>query len=470
MAEIDLDTYVRGEIEVTYLRSNGLNFPQADTLNSAVDIKDFVNYFEIHNSFDLAFRVGILSLFDSHSFREKIGFVGNDIITINYTTRELASNTSTSERKQATFRIINIEEIAPQTSDPAQGLGKRRTINLTLAEFPLYDYYVLNQIYRTYEWDSGTSESNPQGTMSISGIINDLLSEEVSPFLLSGWGYDLDIERTSDIADPSKLWNFYVPRWSLLKTVNYLKKFANTLIGNYPYYVFCSRDVADRKIITFKSIYSIINDKFASILPLEYVPRFSIQTLIKNGRAANPNWLANAIISFKYEFYNGIDASFGGLGGKTYISHDYFDGIKGEAYSFDQYKIDYKNGLDSYFIYKNSFGTQWDNVYYNSLQNRNKDMMVNSFAKKAMNSVRCVATCHMNPFRYIGQHAKLSINSVDTVNGGNVDSIHNGNWLTWGITDYYNSKDQTIMSEVEFVKDSMSINFMAAFGLETAGG
>lgn len=470
MTAVDLDSYIRGDVEVTYLRSGGRNRPLEDALNSGIAISEFVNYFEIHNSFDMSFRVGILSLYDSYSFREKVGFVGNDIITISYSSVELGRNSEAGQRKEATFRIINIEEIAAQTSDPSQGLGKRRTINLTLAEYPLYDFYLANQIYRTYEWDSGTDTSKPTGTMAISDIVEDLLSEEVSPNLLSGWGYETQIERTSDIGTPDKLWNFYVPRWSLLKTVNYLRQFSTTLVGNYPYYVFCSRDIVNRKIISFKSLYSIINDPSSSLSINEYVPRFSLQTLLESGRSANPTWLANTILSFKYDFYNGFDIGFGGLSGKTYMSHDYFDGVKAEAYSFDQYKTDYKNGLDSYFIYRESFGDQWSNVYYNAFQNRNVDMMTNFYATKALSSVKCFAQCHMNPYRYIGQKAKLSINSVDPVNGGVIDGINNGEWLIWGISDYFNSKDGTIMSEVEFRKDSMYLEFAAAQGLETAGG
>jgi len=471
---INLETYTQGAVEVGYVRTGGLKKPESDPMSESVDITTYVNYFEIHSSLDMSFRVGILSIFDSFSFREQVGFVGNDIVSISYTSVELAGTTNASEKKQATFRIVNIEEVVDSGTDPSQALTKRRVLNLTLAEFPLFDYFIGNQIYKTYEWGSGSATESPQGTQTISDIIKNLLSEEVSPGLLSGWGYETDIQQTSEISNPSKQWNFYVPRWTLMKTVSFLKKFAVSQVGKYPGYIFTSRDIVNQKIITFKSIYSIINDIGASQAVSQYTPRYTLQKTIANNPSAvknsNPQWIANAILSFKYDVYNGFDVSFGGLSGKTYMTNDYFSGIKAEAYSFNQFKLDNKNGLDSYFIYQNDFGDQWSNMFYSSHEKYHVDMVINDYAKKVMGSVRCLAQCHLNPFRYIGQHARLAINSTDINNGdGQIDSINNGNWITWSIIDYYN-KDGTSFSEVEFRKDSLHVNSIASRGLETAGG
>ena len=467
---INFEAHDKGFFQVSYVRSSGLDTPQEELFENAIAIDEFVNYCEIHSSLDMAFRVGILSLYDSISFREKLGFIGNDIITINYTTQDLSENTDLEERKQVSFRIINIEEVVDSTTDVKLTSGKRRTLNLTLAEFPLYDYYVVNQIYRTYDWGSGDETTKPQGTQTISDIVTDLLSEEVSPNLLNGWGYETDIQDTNDLSDPDKKWNFYVPRWSLLKTVNYLKRFAISNEGNYPNYIFTSRDILDRKIISFKSVYSIINDDQAKRNIIEYTPRSVIQDIIgKDPNKANPAWLVNTVLSWSYSFYNGFDISFGGLSGKTYLTHDLYDGLKAQAYSFEQYKSDYKIGLDSYYIYKDSFGDQWSNIYYNAFENKNDNLMINAYAKKALGSVRCQAKCYLNPFRYIGQHARLNFNSVDPINGGQIDAINNGDWITWGITDVFTTGG-SCFSVVDFRKDSVFLNSTVSNGLETAGG
>lgn len=462
---LNLDAYGHGSARISYIRESPDN-PETEILDQGVSIDEYLNFCEIRSSLNQAFRVGILSIYDSDSFRDAVGFVGNDIISISYTNNQLDSSTDYNERKEVTFRIINIEEVAESSSDPGLA-NKRRTINLTLAEHPLFDLYLGNQIYKTYEWSGGDENNAPEKELTISGIVQDLLSEELSPNLLNGWQYRTDIQETSDISDTSLRWNFYIPRWTLLKTVNYLKKFAISNEGNYPNYIFTSRDIVNTRLITFKSIYSIINDINAINASEEYGLRSNIQALPLNPSKMNPAWASNAILNFKYNIYNGFDIAFGGLSGKTYLHHDYFKGVIAHSNSFDNYKKQYKIGLDAYYIYANSFGDQFSNIFYTG-EDHNQSLMLNDYAKKSLRSITCTVNCYLNPFRYVGQHAKLSIPSVSPVNGGGaIDSINDGNWIIWTITDKIN-KDGTAWSTVEFAKDSVFVQSLAVGNLETA--
>jgi hypothetical protein len=462
----DLDEMVN--YRVTYARAANKDQHTRDPRD--IEITPFVAGFEVHSSLEMSFRVGVLFIKDPIGFREQIGFVGNDIITIDYGPQNLSI--ISDYQKSVTFRIISIDEQADFSNDVRQ-LHKNRNLVLTLAEFPLYDYFIGNEIYKTYKW--GT----PNAQISISDIVKDLLDEEISPGLQNGWGYDVDVEDTKGVSNPELRGDFYIPRWTLLKTMDYFTDYAISLRGNYPYYIFNARDTVDNdgdgKTISFRSIYSFFNDTVpGSNRVANYINRETYNAMMNNNisRAILSDG-SNVIMAWRYQYFNGVDMAFSGLSGRTYIKYDYESGLSAEAYDHRTFMRENKDGMGSYFIHQGKYGDQWSSYKYSpyTTPETNNDYQKNIYARKNFRSIGCEALCYLSATRNLGTLASLTLPSVDTESGESVtdDMMNNEPWLTWSIVDVVN-RDNSGYSRVEFRKDSLFLSTQLASDYETAGG
>ena len=149
---------------------------------------------EIQDSIDYCFRFVTAILKDDGSIREGVPLSGNEVIEIQM------SNDFTQTPRKMKFEILRIDEVPKEE----RKLGTATMLKLHLVEYPLYRILCGDKISRSWK------------QTKISDIIDELLKKYLP-------NYNVAIEPTATKID------FIIPRWTLLKTINYLLDLASTV-------------------------------------------------------------------------------------------------------------------------------------------------------------------------------------------------------------------------------------------------
>jgi hypothetical protein len=408
--------------------------------NSMVKITDWVCGFEIQDSMEMAFKVGNLYIRFTEDFQKMVQFTGNDFFVINYAS-SFEINKTLSPTKNVVFRVVGITEEVPAEIENANEKYKSQLMCLSLAESPFFDLLVSQYHGVTFPWIDD-SELMDQGYDGISGILTEYLQN-----LLNKHSLDLilNIEDTDDTLDITKNINFYSPNWTPLKTINYIKRFASSLIGGYSYYNLNCRD----NTINIYSIDSLYNSKINTAATTTYMSRDYFNN--PNAKYTISNY-SNLILHHKYNWYNGNDIAFNGFGGQT----NYTKGFKGNhkfiAFDFREYKKE-ETPKDPYWLYSQKHGDQWSDMRYCPYDKPHliKNLNRYNYSKKLFSSVVVEVVTYISSLRSIGDVSRMLIPSSK----GIIDANFNDNLMLWSIVDKV-GLGKNAVSKLTFKKNSFT--------------
>lgn len=415
-------------------------------------ITSMVSNFEIVDSLENMFRIGKITLLDPYNYREVAPLTGNEIFTISY---KNGISDSGAPEKIINFRIFTMKEIKASGTK----MGGNKSIEIILVEFPIFDLLTANAVYKTYK-----IEDNYDPYQRISDIVSDSLNLVPN---LNKW-YQFDIEKT-----PKNNINFWIPNWTPMKTINYLKTLATSEKTGFPYYMFhtMNGDGKDfdlnKPVITFKSIYSMVKDEKkirkysltdAATMNKPISVDEDVAKKISTPKQSTCN-LADVILGYYYDIFDGSRISFGGLSGETKTSFDYLEdnNYYGSDYS-DFIDKNYKS-ISPFVLHSQRYGNQWSRMYPTAWRKKEADLLMkqysyNEYAKNTlMGGTRCTAVTRVYENRTPGERADLLLLSGDDEQ--QADLMMSGHWITWSITDKFDGSEA--YSEVVFIKDSFSV-------------
>ena len=415
--------------------------------------------FEVHESLDMYFRTAKMIAHDRFASREFMPLTGNEIISIRY---KNAAHPDGVPEKIIHFFINDVREIQnPQEWDRGSNL-----LEFTLVEAPIHFFLTGNSVYKTYSWDAGTKTSYPKRARSIYDLMNDTINLIPN---IRNW-YEIDIEQTLDSEEDKT--NFFIPNWTPLKTLNYLRKFAVNKEG-LPYYVCYIESPSrfgDKPILRCKSIYTLMKQKNYHIFSSQFANHTnrapqgsSVSDVVRdiNEGERDKYDITNTITNRRFNYFNRLKTSFGQLSGETFYTFDYISDNKYVAANYDTFKRNYK-GLGQYSLHSMSYGNQWSQFRPHSFNDTKKllKMKQNEYAYNTIqSSISCGLDMKLNQLRKPGQLADIVFKSA--MNDTNVDRMMSGKWLIWGQVDSMTSFASPAASYVVCVKDgfeSLSFN------------
>lgn len=393
-------------------------------------ISQFVESFTIADSLDGSYRTCEMILNDLYNMREIVPFTGTEIISIYY--KNVLAEDQPNSRKLIHFSIHSISEIPVET---ALSAGHKK-LNIKLVEFPIYNFLIANQYYKTYPINA-----NNKPNLKFSDIVKDQLSLVPNFY---DW-YDIDIEDST-----SNAISFYVPNWSILKTINYCRKYAVSQKDNMGSYVFhVGKEVGRSKpVIYFKPVLKFVND-----INKSRVYGTSYQDVGRKQGSYNP---IDTIQSYIFKYHDAQKVSV--MSGNTEVTFDY---LKDNLYISSDYDDFLKNkyrGLNNYPIYPTSNGNMWSTFHRSAFNQEEakinlKNELFNEYANNLLyNSVSCIAQCHISEARNVGERAELIFNVADTEKV--YDKMFSGSWITWSSVDAYVNGIAT--STVTFINDGFN--------------
>jgi hypothetical protein len=436
-------------VEMTRVNSNTIPGGHA-SFDAGKDITVMVRRFSITDSLDQMFRIGQMDLFDLENYRSTGSLTGNEIITVSY--KNLITE-SKSKHKQIRFRIFNVQEVPKNPADDT----KDKVLRLSLIEFPIFDFLGVNGVYKTYPVDPKNAPVN-----RISSIIQDILASNPD---VQKW-CDFDI-----VATPEKELNFWVPNWTPMKTISYLKKFAMDDEKRYPFYVFktdnnfTSGDSTKPRLV-FKSIYRMVDDttkvrKYNT--SIEFTAKKSSVRSAENGIASyasddQPYSMLDTLSEYKFNYFDSSRMMGGLQSGNTDFTFDYFKDNMYISSDYQDYITKKYKSLDPYRSHPMKYGNMWSKTITSPwTQDVAKHMLQNedfvTFAKNSlMGGMWCEANTRLYEQRKPGERADLVFNLFREDKPDELDLMMSGTWITWSVTDYY--EGGRCMSKVRFVKDS----------------
>lgn len=412
-------------------------------------MEDTVISFEIHDSLDMYFKVAKMVCHDRFASREFLPITGNEIISIRY---KNAAHPDGVPEKIIHFFINDIKEIQnPEEWDRGSNL-----ISFNLIEAPIHFFLTSNSVYKTYSWDGGSSTTYPKRSKSIYDIMNDTINLIPN---IRNW-YDIDIEQTTDTED-DKI-NFFIPNWTPIKTLNYLRKFAVNKEG-LPYYV-CyikpSMKLGSKPTLVCKSIYTLMQQKDYHVFSSQYAqhayrPAQGETSPVRDISIGEKDKydITNTISNRRFNYFNRLKSSFGQLSGETFSTFDYINDNKYVSFDFDTFRSKYK-GLGQYFVHSSKYGNQWSQFRPHSF-NTSKNLLKMKQNEYAYNTIQSSISCQLdmtlNQLRSPGQLADIVFKSAsqDT----NIDRMMSGKWLIWGQVDVLTAFSAPATSYVVCVKD-----------------
>ena len=412
-------------------------------------IEDSVVSFEIHDSLDMYFKTAKMITTDRFASREFLPLTGNEIISIKYKNSVHPQGTP---EKTIHFYINDIKEVQ-NTEEWDRGSN---ILSFNLVEAPIHFFLTSNSIYKTYSWDGGSKNTNPKRAKTIYDIMNDTINLIPN---IRNW-YEIEIEQTLDTEEDKT--NFFIPNWSPIKTLNYLRKFAVNKDG-LPYYVCYVRpsyEHGKKPTIVCKSIYSLMKQKDYHIFSSQYAqhtnrnPQGSEEPVRDINVGENDKYdIANTISNKRFNYFNRLKTSFGQMSGETFSTFDYINDNKYVAFDFNTFRSKY-SGLGQYFLHSSTYGNQWSQFRHHSFNDPKKllTMKQNEFAANTIqSSISCQLDMTMNQLRSPGQTADIIFKSAfkDTY----VDQMMSGRWLIWGQVDSLSSFGAQAGSYVVCVKD-----------------
>jgi hypothetical protein len=281
------------------------NYAVSKNNPNMVGITSCIDYIEIENSVDFSFRIGKVGIKDYTDLRKSNILLGHEILYIEYDNMKNGPNTNIF-RKYGFFRVIGMEESVDSDDQGPSAKQQSRYLTLTIAEFPYVDILTFNKFNKTYVWDGGSIIAPPVGVKPLSVLVSDFFTSPTNPININQMGISYFGFPTSDIS-PFDMINYYSPNWSILKNINFLKRFATSLLGNHSYYYLN----CEGSKINFTSIYAsflsplnLANKvEFVNFELANQVPYFDI----------TPSDASNVLMDATFKLSNYTDAMFGGL-------------------------------------------------------------------------------------------------------------------------------------------------------------
>jgi hypothetical protein len=432
------------------------NYQISSVSPNLVGISSFVDFIEIENSVDLAFRVGRIGVIDSIDLRKTMPLMGNEVLYIEYNNLQAATAT-VATKKSGFFRVMSIEENTDsQQRNKSVGFTSRYLI-LTIAEFPYVDMLTFNTSNKSYAWDGGTIALPPMGPKPIASLVSDMFTDPTNREITTTMGISYFGFPTSDIL-PWNWINYYSPNWSKIKNINYLKRMATTLIGGHSYYyINC-----EGSSIKFKSIYQEFLSPLKTLNKIHFIPVETYNMMPTFDIA--PLDSANVLMDVSFKMGNVIGAMFNGFSGSTDFSFDYLSGHTFTATDYRSFKMKTSSN-DLFYINFQKFGNQDGKMSYSAF---NAPIITDNvrkyeYAKKSFNSMVCEATTFISNGRYLGQCAHIVMPSASTNTSNNlVDPIMGENWCIWGYKDIISN--QRGICKLTLKKDSTFVPYYGLLG------
>jgi hypothetical protein len=411
---------------------------------------------EITDSLDQYFKIGKIVLHDQTQLAESTPFTGNEIIGVRY--KNKASDQNTGE-KIVYFRVFDIQMVDNFNLINANPGSKFMVIHLV--EFPAFEMFSNSSIYKTY----------PNNQAAISDIVYDSLK-----------GINF-IEDYYNIAKPQPtkgLIDFWVPNWTLIKTLKYLQKFAVTT-NNEPFYVLTIRQDDMSTTVSSMKHQTIHYNSIFNLLKGKAFRQFSSQRSDQMLRDPTPGTENTTPQQFKSpadgkdkdyspqdvilgRMQKSFDGSmlFFGMNGETIVGRDAIGGTSYFSTTFENFLQSY-SGLGMWSVYqkeanKKSWGNQWSSINNTFMgatsydTNQVQNYFRNLYSKRIMlGANRIVIYSYANEFRNPGEKVNITLPSSDKSVG--IDLMNSGDWVIWSITDKISSSGKAV-SEIELVRDS----------------
>jgi hypothetical protein len=423
-------------------------------VETLVGITNIVDYIEIENSVDFSFRVGRIGIRDNIDARKVLPLIGNELLYIEYNSAREA-NSTIAVNKKGYFKVMNIEDNSTLQQKNQGNRHIDRHLTLTIAEYPYVDILTFNYSHKTFAWGGGSVAIKPFGSKPISLLVNDFLTEQTDPRSLTKMGINVFSLPTSDVL-PWYWMNYYSPNWSKIKNINFLKRFASSLIGGHSYY-FLNCEGSN---VTFKSIY------FEYLFPsrtLQSIDLVSREQLNLFPYDITPNNIANILMDVKYKVGGGLNSLFGGLSGETNFLFDYYSGHVFSAYDYRLFKQQTSSN-DLFYI-----NFQKNNDQNSSLKSCPftepflvQNMKKYEISKRNFNSMVCEATAFVTSSRYLGQTTNILIGPSGVYSKDLIDPVFGENWCIWGYKDIISNN--RAICKLTLKKDSTWVNNFGIFG------
>lgn len=406
--------------------------------------------FSIKDSIESYYRTGTVVLSDRLGSRSSMPLTGNEIISIKYK-NSLYSFENNIPSKVIHFRIFSIEE---QDDDKEQNSNSGASlIKINLVEFPVFDMFSYNQIYKTFDEE-----------VKISEYIDNMLSG--IPNIKKH--YDIDVESSrNDIK-----MNFWSPNWTVTKNIEYIKNFLldEKNRGFWTLNVKNADKEGKKPIISCKSVLKYLEDKnYRNYGSLKTDNFYRKQNTDNNSNSNNKNDVDKTIKDFADDTqYAPLDYIFkknikwaeamkfvSGLFGKTFSHYSFEDGSQYNSLDYNTFMNSYKSlGKYSPISLKNQSKNQWS--YFDYLPHNNPKLVdaynLNSFYYKQFKQLTMVIKTPLNQTRSNGEIANLIL-SAPLASGEIVDYMMSGKWLTWEVNDVILSNGASY-SNVTLCRDS----------------
>ncbi len=452
---IELVTKASFAVGLTRLSNSG-NVGGSDRGKSSWDTDyDKVDFFklvlagvfriEIEEQLDSYFRTAKVYISDRQTLLSLLPLTGNEIITIRYKNALIVddSNTEGLSPKILHFSISNITN----STNTLDGIEKgSRIFILNLVEAPAFSLLTNKSIYQTFSIASGKKgdSTHPIRSLTYSDIMESALlggdKKQNPQKLLDKW-YDIEIEESLK-REECKV-DFYIPNWTISKTLNYVKMFSVNK-NNYPFYIFYITPPEKEGLkakIHLKSLYTLFENKDFHIFSQNFVPESYRPTIGKTEKfddyendqqGFNP---LNVYFDIKINYFNIIQTAFYGLSGETFAIFDYIEDNKYIAYDYYTFVENHK-GLGDVSLHAFDYGNQWSNLRPHSYiePQRLVNKKRNEFAKNQLQSaLSCAIHCTINHNRQIGQMIDIPIRAA--LHDSFEDRTFSGKWLIWGQRD-----------------------------------
>jgi len=425
-------------------------------------IGETVIKFEVYESLDTYFRNARMVCHDRFATREFMPLTGNEIISIRY---KNSIHPEGVPEKVIHFFINEVKEV----QNPTEYDRGSNLLEFSLVEAPIHYFLTSNAVYKTYSWDGGSKSKYPSRAKTIYDLMNDTIN--AIPYIRN-W-YDIDVEQTMDTED-DKI-NFFIPNWTPMKTLSYLRKFAVNKDG-LPYYVCYVESPSkfgEKPILRCKSIYSLMKQKDYHIFSSHFAqhtyrsPQGSTEATrnINDGETDKYD-ISNTIQNRRFSYFNRLKSSFGQLSGETFATFDYIQDNKYVAFDYNTFKSKY-SGLGQYAIHSTNYGNQWSQFRPHSF-NDNKKLLKMKQNEYAYNTIQSAISCQldmtMNELRKPVQLVDIVFKSamIET----NIDQMMSGKWLLWGQIDALGAIGGSAGSYVVCIKDGFE-NITNNAGLTT---
>lgn len=411
---------------------------------------------EVIDSLDQYYKIGKVVIHDQTQLAEIAPFTGNEVIAVRYKNK---ANDENSGEKIVYFRVFDVE-LVENTRYVNASPGTKYVI-LHLVEFPAFDMFSTSSIYKTF----------PKNEELVSEIVYKCLKD--IKFIDSYY----NIEKP----EPTKgKINFWVPNWSLVKTLKYLEPFAVNE-KNEPFYTFSIRqdDMSSRTsamkhpTIHYNSIFKNLKGKAGrtfSSQRAEQKLRDSYDGTDGQESQDQPkpsakddkqNSPPDVILGRMQKSFDGSMLFFG-MNGETLIGRDALEGTSYFATTFEKFLQEYTGlGMFSPFQKESgtkSWGNQWASTHNTFMgpsafkSNQVQNYFRNLYSRRMMlGANRIILYTYTNEFRNTGEKVNLKLPSSDKEVG--IDMMNSGDWVIWSIKDKISSSGRGF-SEVELVRDS----------------